>query len=398
MKKSKRKFLERWLGVLFACLFLTTSAHAYAGKIFIANTALTTASLGNAATAIIKVYSDVPYQDGSTTELPESAYELDKTSNPAYVIVNVKDSSKATAFILVKSDSRYAITSKPLGDPVGADQIILTLVSYQLGKPAAPTIDSLASGIEVAKVSWSYDYANFEYSGGFALEISDKSDYSNPIGGAKIIGKLSSPMTYTIGELVDGRKLEPGKSYYLRLRGIVNMSNGVKANSDWSTPTPNPFTMLAAGTAGPSIVSWQLSAPTSKTSVNTIAIPFVTNSAQKPVTFTAPGKQPANLSAYTTGAVTVYDLLAATSQLIAPAKISSFGWYDEAEQKHVGLVAITYDQNGDPIPAQTVFTGAANYDSILNTKIVQNKPYQISIKDLAGGQTTATFSLTGYKD
>jgi len=61
-------------------------------------------------------------------------------------------------------------------------------------------------------------------------------------------------------------------------------------------------------------------------------------------------------------------------------------------------VAITYDQNGDPIPAQTVFTGAANYDSILNTKIVQNKPYQISIKDLAGGQTTATFSLTGYKD
>jgi hypothetical protein len=176
-----------------------------------------------------------------------------------------------------------------------------------------------------------------------------------------------------------------GKFYRLRTRGTNHLGPPVSQQEiGWS----DPIEYQSAGGGGPLtqseiIYTFEVHA----TGVNTFAVPF-------------------NLSAGVTrglgGAAitpfsTINDLIKEINAQSGPGTVSVFGWWDQTEQRHVGLTSIPTNAynpaDGSIDPAACRATGMSAAD-ILGTgaPIVPNRAYQVSVRT-----PVPAFKLAGYK-
>jgi hypothetical protein len=364
----KFKFLLMLIGW---CLLASSVFAAYSGKIFIYHTAISGANLGDKDSVQISVYSAKPYQDGGAGLLTVNTnYTLNRNAKYAgttdAIEVDVLSCPGSTAYILLKTANRYATPGKPLGDPVGPDQIISSITSYKLEKPDAPVITKKEPGFETAKIEWTFNSTtppnNFTYDGGFELEVSTQSGagfVANRLGGVTAIVTKTSPMSYVIGELIDNRKLEPAKTYYFRMRGIVKKYVQPHLYSDYVNDS---FTMKSGG--GPqtfilTLESQDLNTPPGP-GINNFAMPFAPDSAGK---WYAP-----NNTTYKE-ITTAYSLVKAINEAALNQNVvSTFGYWDRKTQKVVGVMI----PNNNPEDA----TAKA---SLQNINLIQSEGYQVYI-------------------
>jgi hypothetical protein len=188
---------------------------------------------------------------------------------------------------------------------------------------------------------------------------------------------------------INGSYLQGGATYTITAwnRNWFTIADTI-ANTSSET-----WTLLGGAAAVQSTQSWTLAKST--TGINTIAIPFVTGEAARPIRNAAD----ASIGG-TDGKVTVRQLIAAVNALVeggAPVKV--FGWWNEAQQKHYGITSLAYD--GTEINANNSKATDANGDSfkneldvnqILDSYIVTGQPYQISVDQ------TVVLTLKGYRE
>jgi len=328
---KKLKFLVFLMGVFLLC----SPALAYSGKIFIYHSAVSNANLGAVNSLDISVYASSPYQDGGSNELVlNTDYTLDR--NGKYqgttdsIVIDVLSCSGSRAYVLLKGNGRYAVTSGALGDPVGPDQIISSLASYLTGDPAAPTITNKEPGFEVAKIEWTYS-SNYNYSG-FELEVSTAPGAgfdANKLGGVTNVAKSGPPVPYVIGELIDGRLLEPGQTYYIRLRGKVNGYT----QTFYSPYVEDSFTMQSGGAVPMTINIKRVAA--SGMGITAFSVPNASAAVSDPT------RNGVATTATPQTVASALDLCNLINNIWAGPCVRTFGTWDEDNQIEKG-VNITY--------------------------------------------------------
>lgn len=375
MTMKKFKFLVFLMGVFLLC----SPALAYSGKIFIYHSAVSNASLGSVNDLQITVYASSPYQDGGSNELVlNTDYTLDR--NGKYqgttdsIVIDVLSCSGSRAYVLLKGNGRYAVTSGQLGDPVGPDQVISSLTSYLTGNPAAPTITSKEPGFEVAKIEWTYS-ANYNYSG-FEFEVSTAPGAgfdANRIGGVTEVAKSGPPVQYVIGELVDGRLLEPGETYYIRLRGKVNGF----AQTFYSSYVEDSFTMQSGGAVPMTINIKRVAA--SGLGINSFSVPNASAAVSN-------GMRNGSMVQYEPSTVTSgLDLCNLINSIWGMPCVRTIGTWDRDNQIEKG-VKITY--SGNDISAASITN--------LNNAFPSLEPgrgYQVYVKPEPDADVNIQFTL-----
>ncbi len=89
--------------------------------------------------------------------------------------------------------------------------------------PGSLVVDPASVGYDAAKISWSLNTANYEISG---VQLSYGEDAAATDKGSVAGLSTGSSGNYTFGELLGGMKLEPNKTYYIKMR----------AKNQWKNP------------------------------------------------------------------------------------------------------------------------------------------------------------------
>jgi len=185
---------------------------------------------------------------------------------------------------------------------------------------------------------------------------------------------------------VDGTEKgwQAGSSLTLDLASLSSGAHtlSVKHKNPWdnisSSSADVSYTVGAGGGFGGKVtITWQLTKLTGSTGINTFAIPFVTNEVSSPIIDTINN---ASLDANSDGTITVGELINDLNTQIGAQAVQVFGWFDSAQQKHVGLTSVIYTGgNIDTGVNGSKFTGAADAGSVLALPIIKNQPYQVTI-------------------
>lgn len=366
-KMRKNKFVNKGVIAALILLLLACSdlAFGYAGIVKLNKTGVL-----NGVTEVRLVSGGRPNQTSVANLDTTSNYSIDTSSDPTYNTYNIYNtSSDPTYLLLLKGTANYAIIGASMGTTVPITTPVDSVTFYKTGQPTPPTIGTIVAGYETAKVPITYD-PNYEYSGvsiqvandsGFTSLLKDAGGNSTTSGG--VMGQ------YLMGELIDGRVLQSGSTYYFGISGSVA---GVAA----STVASKSFTTKAGGAGGPVTKTWTLSFNVK--GVNTISLPFAS------VTSTINSKPAGAIGTFTVG-----DLIAEINNQIKAGggQVSVFGWYDAVNQKQVGFSSLTYDTNGAIVAASSAPVGGA----VITAPLTVDTPYQVTVTK------AGSFTLTGTK-
>jgi len=311
-------------------------------------------------------------------------YEIDDANDDTYRIYNIYDApSKPVYLLLLKSDKYAILGAVPMGTTVPVTTPYDSAKFYKNGKPDAPSVLPFEVGYETAKAAWTlssdYDYSQIEievatHSGFGSDDLLADSDNNTTTQS----GKISE---YKVGSLIDGRVLETnadGIKYFFRLRGKV-------AGVDPSVWMDSHFTTEGLGAVLPAaklVKNWAFKKVPDKGGINTFAIPFISDNADKPI----------KKNDETLGDEEVQGVPQIKVRHIIKAigtKVTSFGWWNELDQKHMGLVKVVFNENGTINAEESIATGGTVAE-ILNKPYVSDRPYQVSVKE------DVDFGLEGY--
>ncbi|MFA4844095.1 MAG: hypothetical protein WC632_04000 [Candidatus Margulisiibacteriota bacterium] len=214
---------------------LQGSAFGYAGIVKI--------NSGILAGVPVIVFSGSKPNQTTPADSPSTNYTVETVGG--YVVYNIYAAPSAATYLLLKTASTYSILPVSMGTTIPPTTTYDTATFYKMGPPNDPVILGKLWGYETAKVSWSLsentDGTGFEYSG-IELQLATDNGYANLVVRMpqnETLTSTSKIYSWALGELVDGRKLTSGTSYWFRVRGLVD---GV-APSGWAKAD---FTMLAA--------------------------------------------------------------------------------------------------------------------------------------------------------
>jgi hypothetical protein len=338
-------------GIVLSALLLlfSTPLYAYAGKVFIPHTAVSSANLGAVNQLEIVVSSTAVNQTGGGT--PPENYTV--TSNGSYqgasnyIALDVLSSTGSTVYCLLKGNGRYAVASAALGDPVAPDRLINALSAYNQGAPTPPAIGSILAGFETAKVE-SFTYSSDYNYAGISIEV---------LGSNLGVTSHKKISEYAVGEYVDGRLLESGKKYTFKVKGVVE---GVAPElSLWGEKV---FTMEVGGGAQSYVLTFEAGAD-GKPGINFFSMPVPPDKDGKWYAETLAG-------AYLGEVANAYQLVNAINSAAGTDQkiVSTFGRWDNspAEQKDAGVLI----QNNDPAQVTAVLG---------NIPLKQGEGYQVYV-------------------
>ncbi|MBU1027212.1 MAG: hypothetical protein KKA31_05715 [Candidatus Margulisbacteria bacterium] len=164
------------------------------------------------------------------------------------------------------------------------------------------------------------------------------------------------------------------RTYTVKVKTHNWFGDSKAAENNVNVPAP------VAGAAGPTTETW-----TFVPGINTFAIPFVLDEPEaKPVTYKA--IDGAQEPLYQNNNCTVNNLLNAIYQ---SAEIPStvFGWFDAADQQHIGVMAIG---SGDIVTGNNPDGDAYTFSTLKEVEIKTGQPYQVTVPE------EVTFTLTGF--
>jgi len=216
------------VSVFLAALLLPIlqgSAFGYAGIVNI-NSSLVTGP--------VIIFSGPKPNQTTLKDSPNTNYDYKIVGG--YVVYNIYDAPSAATYLLLKTASTYSILPVSMGTTIPPTTTYDTATFYKMGPPNNPVILGKLWGYETAKVSWSLkedtDGTGFEYSG-IELELATDKGYQNLVVRKpqnETLTSTSKTYSWSMGELVDGRTLTNGTSYWFQVRGLVD---GV-ASSGWA--------------------------------------------------------------------------------------------------------------------------------------------------------------------
>ena len=378
--------------LLFLLLGLSTAAWSYAGNVFILQTEYVAAG---GVSGIVGVYAgDKPDQTGAgsrplTAGDTAANYKINPLSvtptapwNPSglrYINIIIYDSPNNPAWILMAKtggpSGLYSTIRADLGDTVPTDTPVNSITWYYKGTAAIPGTLAVNAGYEVAKATWVLD-TNYDYDSVDAQLTSSAGTVIDEINDAgahfAITNILGRAQQYKTGQLIDGRVLNVGTPYIIKVRGNV----AGPFDSDWATRS---FTTNLAAGGGPVTKTWTFYKPA--TGINTFAVPFT------PATARDSGGTARDIT-------TVGRAIKEINRQAGAQRVKVFGWFDNSTQIHKGLTSITYT-GGAPdadVNATTSTATGGTPTIILTTRINTDEAYQVSVN---GGPIG--FTLTGSR-
>jgi len=395
--------------ILLMFIWMVIGYPAFAGtaKVFLYKSYITAANFGG--DPAIDVFSSSTDQSGSGTALTlNTNYTID--TNAMYqgtepsIAIDISNCPADAAYILLKGTDRYAIVGASTPAIPGADQTP-GITSYLLGKPDAPIVadNGIVAGFETAQVTWTTN-PNYNYNAVY-FKLSKSPDLSNPIQTkSQDYNSVSPP--YAFGEYVDGRKLDSGATYFIGLwatvAGVPASDYSKNAGSTAAGVNVLVFKTKSGGAGGAADVTYYLSKEANSTGINTISIPFIVNDVvNSSVSLETQPNVYVPLGAETSGSYTVQDLISTINLKAGGGAtpvpvVTVFGWWDEANQQHVGFTSIP--ASGDLATASA--TGRRNptdpasaYSAadIMGMALKTDRPYQVTVV------SPVTFTLKGYK-
>jgi len=262
------------------------------------------------------------------------------------------------------------------GEPTNNVEMTLT-ITINANTGSSPNLR------ELANVNATGSYVLLLYKPGDA--INNPGTDSNNVTGPVLIRTGSNVIT------LKGSYLVPNTPYKL-----------VAWNRNWwsaASDTPASFTegtfgsdstinfrgrtwTTGAGGGGETSQSWLFRNIT--TGINTFAIPFNTAQAIK-------NNADLSIDLDSNGTITVEELIRSINSQIDPAKATTFGWWNEAAQQHVGFTSIAL--NGDGTINTTTSTAIGGTPTAVKAMaITTGEAYQVSIDT-----DNRTFVLKGTK-
>lgn len=171
-----------------------------------------------------------------------------------------------------------------------------------------------------------------------------------------------------------GITMNTGDSLSLQVQHI-NLWGDIGPLSDAYTYTVG----AGAGVGGASISKIYTITPV----INTFSLPF---DCSKPLTY----QVGANAAVPMASGMKVRDLLNAVGN------VSVFGWYDSVNKKQEGFTSVNSTAlDSSTLVPNSSFTGSTAVTDLLNSTLVMDRPYQISI--LGGSVTSVTITITGTR-
>jgi len=169
-----------------------------------------------------------------------------------------------------------------------------------------------------------------------------------------------------------------GAKYMFRVRSY----NHLGALNSWKEPPV--YQSVIGGVVSNVTESWTFKKGV--TGINTFAIPFDPLKGEiKGIV----GNDETVLVAKD-GTLTVHALIKEINRQASGNVVTTFGWWNETDQKHAGLTSIS-EYNNDGTVKTASSTGDPDFNLILATLIKTNQPYQVSVNQ------EKTFKLKGFK-
>lgn len=363
--------LKGGLALLIAAIIIASSAAVnaatYVGNVFISTAVLNGGSIAG-------VFSAKPNQGGgtpqTTLQTPNDYVIQDGVSYNGVTYdktIIFKGSPVQYPYILFTKGGFYSIAQvNKLEDKSSPNIVLPALTYYKTGSPDVPKTLVLVAGFETAKATWGLNTTDFELSG-VDLEVAKDVGFTQPVGTLTSTGVITS---YAFGELVDGRKLDPGTNYWFHVRAKVD---GV-APSAWTNASDGAFTTKSGGIGSTFTINIK----------RTMASGLGINSFSVPKAVTTVGGTNTPLDG--TSITTAYDLCDFINKFYGASKslVRSFGTWDETVQIESGAT-INYSAPG--------VIDAASSTALKAINLQAGRGYQAFVKPDVDADVSLTFTL-----
>jgi hypothetical protein len=381
------------LSLLLLILALSSIAWSYAGNVYIRS------DLWGTDVSLFNIYAGIrPNQIGAgSLLLSTSHYRVDPDTTiggTAYKNIVIFNSPSNPAWLILnKTPDKYNIVQANLGESVPLDTTVTSITWYTKGKPAAPANLSVTPGFEVAKATWrlnpdpppasQYDYDSVDF------ELATTSDF----GAARIAAITDDvpprsfittnipgkPEQYRTGQLIDGRVLTPGTSYWLQVKGKIA---GVP-DSDWAPAPPAPFTTTSAAGGGPVTLNLRRKVST-LLGINSFSVPNTTFNITSIVNNITGARSALADPAVRTPLEFIQKVNAAYG--VGGPIVRTFGTWNEADQTEKGVV-INYSSGTG------IATATQDEITRLFSTFDTGRGYQIYVKPFTDADINLTLTL-----
>jgi len=354
---SKIKYWGRWIIIFLVAIGLIYPAFAYITYVHVDNTLV-------GGDVVVTVFASAPNQNSTQTLVEGTNYTIEQDVSyqghtcRRYSLLNIPNSS---AYLLFKRPGYYAIGGGYVaGSSAPTYHYVGSVTYYRTGAPTPPTIGNISVGYETAKVdSLTYNPDNPDYLyAGTSLEVIGAASPNQFNQGA-----IES---YSMGEYVQGTKLESGLTYTFRISAYA-------AGTVYGDSSTKPFTMKIGGGAQKQVMTFESGTANGLYGITFFSMPFPPDANGKWYAFNKNTGVAIILPSTGTNEITTAADLVGIINLLAPDTVSTFGYWDKnlTQQKAKGVM-FTYTPSYRETPTEADLT-------LTGMKLKEGEGYQVYI-------------------